>query len=110
MRQFESERISDFRPRRHVSFVRLHRNSGDPSANCGIFEPLRFSYFRAVARKRRENQGTIKVRIEVIKNDRGLQGFSVRSRSSHGGGLHHGLGRTKVGAWMPRTVGVVLAH
>ena len=25
-------------------------------------------------------------------------------------GLHHGLGRTKVGAWMPRTVGVVLAH
>ena len=25
-------------------------------------------------------------------------------------GLHHGLGRTKVGAWMPRMVGVVLAH
>ena len=40
----------------------------------------------------------------------GLQGFGVSSWSSHGGGLHHGLGRTKVGAWMPRTVGVVLAH
>ena len=25
-------------------------------------------------------------------------------------GLHHGLRRTKVGVWMPRTVGVVLAH
>jgi len=25
-------------------------------------------------------------------------------------GLQHGLGRTKVGAWMPRTVVVVLAH
>ena len=40
----------------------------------------------------------------------GLKGFSVSSGSSHGGGLHHGLIRTKVGAWMPRTVGVVLAH
>ena len=40
----------------------------------------------------------------------GLQGFSVSSRSSQGGGLYHGLGRTKVGAWMPRTIGVVLAH
>ena len=40
----------------------------------------------------------------------GLQGFSVSSFSSHGGGLHHGLRRTKMGAWMPRTVGVVLAH
>ena len=25
-------------------------------------------------------------------------------------GLHHGPPTTKVGAWMPRTVGVVLAH
>ena len=40
----------------------------------------------------------------------GLRGFSVSSWSSHGGGLHHGLGRTKVGAWMPRTEGVVLAQ
>ena len=39
-----------------------------------------------------------------------LQGFSVSSWSSHGGGLYHGLDRTKVGAWMPRMVGVVLAH
>ena len=36
--------------------------------------------------------------------------FSVSSWSSHGGGLYHGLRRTKVGARMPRTVGVVLAH
>ena len=34
----------------------------------------------------------------------------MSSWSSHGGGLYHGLGRTKVGAWMPRTVGVVLMH
>jgi len=40
----------------------------------------------------------------------GLQGSSVRSWSSHGGGLHHGIGRTKVPPWIPRTVGVVLAH
>ena len=39
-----------------------------------------------------------------------LQGFSVSSCSSHGGGLHYGFRRTKVGAWMPRTVGVVLAN
>ena len=25
-------------------------------------------------------------------------------------GLYYGLGRTKTGAWMPRTVGAVLAH
>ena len=37
----------------------------------------------------------------------GLQGFRVSSCSSHGGGVQHGLGSTKVGAWMPRTVGVV---
>ena len=40
----------------------------------------------------------------------GLQGCNVSSWSRHCGCLHHGLGRTKVGAWMPRTVGGVLAH
>ena len=40
----------------------------------------------------------------------GLKEFSVSSCSSHGGVLHHGLRRTKVGAWMARAVGVVLAH
>ena len=45
VREFESKRISDFRPRLHISFVRPHRNTGDQSANCRIFEPLRFSYF-----------------------------------------------------------------
>ena len=34
----------------------------------------------------------------------------MSSWRSHGGGLYHGLRRTKVGAWMPRGVGVVLAH
>ena len=47
-------------------------------------------------------------RLKLVKHR--LQGFSVSSCSSHGGGPHHGLRRTKVGAWMPRTVGVVLAH
>ena len=40
----------------------------------------------------------------------GLQGFSVSLWNSHGRGRYHGLRRTKVGAWMPRTVGVVLTH
>ena len=41
----------------------------------------------------------------------GIHGVPVRnvnktmsSCSSHGGGLHHGFGTTKVGAWMPKTV------
>ena len=50
VRELESKRISDFRPRLHISFVRLHQTTGDTSANCRISEPLRFSYFRAVAR------------------------------------------------------------
>ena len=50
MREFESKRISDFRPCLRISFVRLRQNNGDTSANCRIFEPLRFCYFRAVAR------------------------------------------------------------
>ena len=37
-----------------------------------------------------------------------IYNISVSSWSSHGGGLYHGLRRTKVGAWMPRTVGEVL--
>ena len=50
VREFESKRISNFRPRLHVSFIILHQNTGDTSANCWIFEPLRFSYFCVVAR------------------------------------------------------------
>ena len=52
------------------------------------------------------NTTIIKRLIILYKN----QGFSVSSGRSRGGGLHHGLGKTKVGAWMPRAVGVVLAH
>ena len=37
----------------------------------------------------------------------GLQGFSVSSWSSCGGGLHHGLGRTKVGH---RAQGLLTLH
>ena len=51
VREFDSKRISDFRPRLHISFVRLHQHTGDTSANCRSFEPLRFSYFRAFARR-----------------------------------------------------------
>ena len=49
-RELESKRMSDFRPCLHISFIRLHQNTGDTSANCRISEPLQFSYFRAVAR------------------------------------------------------------
>ena len=50
VRELGSKRISDFRPRLHISFSTIHQNTGDTSANCRIFEPLRFSYFGAVAR------------------------------------------------------------
>ena len=50
VRAFESKRTSDFLPRLHTSFVRLHLHTGDTSANRNISDPLRFSYFRAVAR------------------------------------------------------------
>ena len=49
VRELESKSISDFRPRHHLSFIRLHQNIGDKSANRTICEPLQFSYFRAVA-------------------------------------------------------------
>ena len=50
VRELDRKRISDFRQRLHISFIRLHKNTGDPSANCRIFEPLRFYYFREVPR------------------------------------------------------------
>ena len=49
VRELESKRISDFRPCLHIGFIRLQQHTGDTSANCRIFEPLRFSYFRAAA-------------------------------------------------------------
>ena len=52
VREFESKRNSDFRPRLHIHFIRLHQNTGGTSSNCRIFEPSRFSYVRAVARSR----------------------------------------------------------
>ena len=36
VREFESKRISDFRPRLRMIFFRLHQNTGDTSANCRI--------------------------------------------------------------------------
>ena len=51
----------------------------------------------------------VMIKFRVSSRDR-IARFGVSSWSSHGGGLYHGLGRTKVGAWVPRTVGVVLAH
>ena len=36
VRKFESKRISELRPRLHISFIRRHRNTGDTSANCRI--------------------------------------------------------------------------
>ena len=47
VRELESKGISDFRPRLHINFIRLYRHTGDTSANCRIFKPLRFSHFRA---------------------------------------------------------------
>ena len=52
VREFESKRNSDFRPRLHISFIRRHQNSSDTTANCSMFEPFRFYYFRVVARRR----------------------------------------------------------
>jgi hypothetical protein len=34
VREFESKRISDFRPRLRITFIRLHQNTGDTSAYC----------------------------------------------------------------------------
>ena len=53
---------------------------------------------------------TVRPNINKRLTNIGLQGFSMSSWSRHGGGLYHGLRRTKVGTWMPRTVGIVLAH
>ena len=39
VRQLGSKRISDFRPRLHISFIILHQNTGDTSADCRVFEP-----------------------------------------------------------------------
>ena len=79
----------------------------DPSANWYIMKPgskttMQFGICLI--------DSIIKYCSHLSNHGIGLQGFSVSSWSSHGGGLHHGLGMTKVGAWMPRTVGVVLAH
>ena len=43
VREFVSKRISDFRPRLRISFIRLRQNTGDTSANCRTFEPLLLS-------------------------------------------------------------------
>ena len=51
VREFESKRNTDFRPRFHISLIRLRQNTGDTSATCRIFELSRFSYFLAVARR-----------------------------------------------------------
>ena len=45
------------------------------------------------------------VRVRVVRVR-----MRVIDQSNKNVGLYHGLRRTKVGPWMPRTGGVVLAH
>ena len=65
VREHESERLLDFRLRLHISCIRQHQNTGDTSANCRSFEPLRFSDFRTIT------AGTLPRRIEAKHTVRG---------------------------------------
>ena len=81
VREFESKRISDFCPRLHISFIRLHQNSGDTSADCRNSGPIRYDsltfarspvdWAQSAPRRRRaqvlnEQQGQIKGLVNFL--------------------------------------------
>ena len=72
VRELESKRISDFRPRLHISSFDDIKNTGDTSASCRIFDPVRFSYFRAVARRETVENS----KSEVTEDSKNLTGES----------------------------------